>query len=245
MEIKGFIENSLLEWEGKIASIVFLPGCNLRCRYCHAAHLVLQPDELETVPRPNVLDRMRQHTGWLDGVCITGGEPTLHGEELVGLVRAIRDLGLQVMLETNGTRPEIIEGLFAEDLLDAIAMDFKAPLTPEDYRRITGADVDVDDVRQSIETIKAQGIQHEFRITLVPGLIGRPELVHMAPVLNGAQQVALQNFKPDFCMSLALRDVAPYASEDLDEFVSIFEPMVERVVVRGRSQAAMARSRAG
>ena len=97
MEIKGFQENSLLEWEGKLSCVLFLPRCNLRCRYCHAGDL-LDPEGTESIPREKILAYMRRQKGWLDGAAITGGEPTLHGEELRELIEDIRDAGLRVML---------------------------------------------------------------------------------------------------------------------------------------------------
>jgi len=245
MEIKGFIESSLLEWEGKISSVIFLPRCNLRCHYCHAGHLIIHPERTESIPRERVLGYMRRQSAWLDGAAITGGEPTLHGEELLDLIREIRALRLQVMVETNGTRPEWIGRLINEGLVEALAMDVKAPLTAEDYRRVCDVDVDVEDVRRSIDLVKGSGLPHEFRITLVPGLVGEDELRRIMPDLQGARQIALQNFQPEHCLSAELRDVIPYAPEELTAFERITAPVARRCVVRGRDHAALARSRQG
>jgi len=230
MEIKGFIENSLLEWEGKLSCIIFLPLCNLRCRYCHAGHL------------RQVLDCIRRHAGWLDGAVITGGEPTLHGEELLGLLRDLREVGVEVMVETNGTRPEWVERLVSEGWLDAIAMDVKAPLTPEAYRGVTGRDVDVGAVRASIECILRSGLPHEFRITVVPGLVGHEEAALIAPELKGAQVVAVQNFMPEHCLDPALHDVMPYLPEEMDSFEQILSETGARVIIRGRERGLISRS---
>jgi pyruvate formate lyase activating enzyme len=238
MEIKGFIESSLLEWEGKIASVVFLPNCNLRCPYCHASHLIIHPERLESLDLGRILDYMRGQRGWLDGVVISGGEPTLHGDELLDLIREFRAVPLQVMVETNGTRPDWVERLIQGGFVDAIAMDTKAPLTPSDYERVAGVPVKVEDVRRSLLLIKESGLPHEFRITLVPGLVGRDELERMLPDLTGAQQVALQNFRPDLCLSEALRSVTPYAPDELESFVGLLSPAVGRVVLRGRDHGA-------
>jgi len=245
MEIKGFIETSLLEWEGKIASVIFLPGCNLRCQYCHAAHLVAHSHHMESISRQAVFGYLCRQNGWIDGVAITGGEPTLYGDELFELIREIRRVPLQVMLETNGTQPDCIERLLEEGLLDAVAMDVKAPLVPEEYARVAQIFVDVGKVRRSIDLIKGSGLPHEFRITLVPGLVGRDELVRMAPDLRGAHTVALQNFQPDHCLEPALHRVLPYAPDELDEFERIMKPVAGRCIVRGRDRAALVRSNAG
>ena len=241
MDIKGFIENSLLEWEGRLVCVIFLPLCNLRCRYCHAGEL-LDPKNLETVPRRRVLDYVRRQGKWLDGAVITGGEPTLHGQQLLGLIGELRGAGLQVMLETNGTRPDWIERLISEEWLDAIAMDVKAPLTPQAYRKVTGRDVSIEEVRLSIRRILAAGIEHEFRITVVPGLVGEAELKLIAPELQGAQSVALQNFKPQLSLDPSLRSVDPYMPEEMDALAHIFSGCVGRVTVRGRQRGLSARS---
>ena len=185
MEIKGFIENSLLEWEGKLSCVVFLPLCNLRCRYCHASHL-LEANLLESISRQQILSYIKRQEGWLDGAVISGGEPTLHGEELLGLLTDIRNAGPAIMVETNGTLPQWVERLVGEAWVDAIAMDVKAPLTADAYRAVTRRDVDVEAVRASIRAIKRSGLPHEFRITVVPGLIGPAEVAAIAPELEGA-----------------------------------------------------------
>ncbi len=241
LEIKGFIESSLIEWEGRIASVIFLPGCNLRCRYCHAGHL-LEPDRLQTISREQVLDCMRRHRGWLDGAVITGGEPTLHGEELLDLIGAIKAIGLGVMVETNGTRPRWVERLVSEKWVDAIAMDVKAPLEPEAYRKVTGRDVEIEDLRSSIRSIINSAVPHEFRITVVPGMIGARELELIALELEGARSIALQNFRPDFCLDPSLRAVPPYTPGQMDSLGRIFSGRSAQVIVRGRDRGLVARS---
>ena len=240
MEIKGFIENSLIEWEGKISCVIFLPLCNLRCRYCHAAHL-LEPTHLESISRRQVLDCIRRHAGWVDGAVITGGEPTLHREELIELISDVRATGVETMLETNGTRPDWIERLICEGWVDAIAMDVKAPLTQEAYRRITGREVRIEDIRASIGCIMQSGVAHEFRITVVPGLVGAEEVALIAPELKGARAIAVQNFQPDSCLDPALRNVMPYLPEEMDSFERILSETGARVVVRGRERGVAAR----
>ncbi len=242
MQIKEFIESSLIEWEGKIASVLFLPGCNLRCHYCHAAHLVCHPERTESIPLGQVLDSMRRQGEWLDGAVITGGEPTLHEGDLLDLIDELHDVPLEVMVETNGTRPGWVARLVQDGRLEAIAMDVKAPLTAEDYRRVAGADVEVEAVRRSIRLIKRSGLAHEFRITVVPGLVGEGEVARIAPELEGADVVALQNFLPDHCLEPALREVRPFEPEALDEMAELLRPVAERLVVRGRDHAAMAGS---
>ena len=241
MEIKGFIPSSLLEWEGKLASVLFLPRCNLRCRYCHAGDLVTCPENLDTVPVEQVLEHLRTNSRWVDGVAITGGEPTLHGDELLGLIERLRNAFVEVMVETNGTRPERVEDLLG-DHVDAIAMDVKAPLDGESYERVTSAEVDVEAVRRSIRAIHASGLPYEFRVTLVPGLVGREELERLLPELEGSRQIALQNFRPEDCLDPDLRQVVPFRPEEMDAFAQMAAPYCDRCVVRGREHALSVRA---
>ncbi|MFW5915402.1 MAG: anaerobic ribonucleoside-triphosphate reductase activating protein [Planctomycetota bacterium] len=238
MEIKGFQENSMLEWEGRLSCIIFLPYCNLQCRYCHAAHL-LEPEDTPTIPREKILSYMRSQEGWLDGAAITGGEPTLHGEELRELIRDIRATGLEVLLETNGTNPDMLDDLLSEGLLTALSMDVKAPLDPECYAKITQTDVDVHSLRASINLLKNSGIEYEFRTTVAPGLVGPEELKDIAPELEGARAHALQNFQPDHCLDPAMRKVAPFSPDEMDELANIAEPYADRIIIRGRDHGVI------
>jgi pyruvate formate lyase activating enzyme len=241
MQIKGFIQNSLLEWEGKVSCVLFLPSCNLRCRYCHAGHL-LGDSVLESIQQEQVLRYMRKQNGWLDGVAITGGEPTLHEDELLGLVADIHQAGLEVMVETNGTRPYWVDRLVNDAGVERLAVDVKAPLTTEAYEAITQVPVDVDAIKRSIEIIITSGVDHEFRITVVPGLVGKKELLEIASELRGAKCVAIQNFQPDHCLDTALHSVAPYSPEAMDDMGALMSEHFENVVVRGRDRAPRVRS---
>ena len=244
MQIKGFIRNSLIEWEGRLAAVLFLPGCNMRCRYCHAGHLILAPDELESISRPHMLASLHEQIGWIDGVAITGGEPTLHGDELVALIDEIRAMGFQIMLETNGTRPEVLGALLRDKKLDAVTMDVKAPLLQGAYEKVTGARVDMEDVRASISIIMQSGVESEFRTTVVPGLVDEDELRLIAPVLDGAPCMALQNFRSELGLDPDLHDVPAFGQEEMDALADIVRPYVGRVVVRGRDNAVLATANA-
>ena len=152
--IRGFIESTLLDWEGKVAAVVFLPGCNFRCGYCHARHLVEPMPSDEAIPLEAVLVSFRRQRGWLDGVVISGGEPTLH-PGLLDFIRQFRAKGIAVKLDTNGSRPDVLERLLALGVLDYVAMDVKAPLDGK-YAEVARAPVDLDAIRRSIELLIAR-----------------------------------------------------------------------------------------
>ena len=240
MHIRGFLKTSLNEWEGLLTSVVFLPRCNLRCPYCHAGELVETPEDLEPVPLDDVTGYLREQEGWIDAAAVTGGEPTLHGDELRDLLQTLQNCGPDTILETNGTRPEEIGSLLEDGLVNALSMDFKAPLEADAYREVTRREVDVGDVSRSIELIMDRAPEYEFRITVVPGLVGPAELERMAPVLEGARKVALQNFKPHLSMDASLRDVTPFAPEKMDEMQEMVAEFAERCVLRGRERGLAA-----
>ena len=135
--IKGFLDTSLIDWPGCVCAVVFLPYCNLRCPYCHNHQLVLKPDTLETFSLDSVLKRVTSQGEWIDGICVTGGEPTIH-RGLSALLEKIHEASLKVKLDTNGTQPEILQHLISHKLVDHVAMDVKAPLDDTAYARNAG-----------------------------------------------------------------------------------------------------------
>ena len=230
--IWGLLENTLIDWEGKIASIIFLPGCNFRCRYCHAAHLLRGGPDHEVIPHEAVFDLVRQRKGWIDGVVISGGEPLLH-PTLPDLIRALKGLGVGVKLDTNGSSPDKLAALIDEGLIDFVAMDVKAPLTPEKYREITDVDVDVSLIQRNIDTLLAGRIDYEFRTTVCPVFTDAEDIRGIAEAVQGAKRLVLQPFRPQNLLDESLLDVKPYPIETLREFADIARPFVQECYVRG------------
>jgi pyruvate formate lyase activating enzyme len=207
-EIKGFVETSLCDWDGYLSSVIFLPGCNFRCPFCQNGDLILRPGVLPTVGFAPVAGFLKRNLSWIDGVVITGGEPTLK-EDLGELAREIKRLGFKVKLDTNGTRPAVVETLLAENLLDYVAMDVKAPLD-ERYNAAAGVKVDLGDLRRSIDIVRSLEGRSEFRTTLVPGLVGEEEVVLIAEAIRGAAKYVLQRFVPENSLDDSLRRTTPY-----------------------------------
>ncbi|MEW6490781.1 MAG: anaerobic ribonucleoside-triphosphate reductase activating protein [Thermodesulfobacteriota bacterium] len=177
--LKGFLDVSFVDWPGKVAAVVFLPGCNFRCPYCHNRDLVLVPDGLASVPVEGVLARLEELGGWVDGVCVTGGEPTLH-PGLPELLALFRSRGLAIKLDTNGSHPEGLAGLLAADLLEAVALDLKAPLEAIPYRRNAGPGADPAAVGKSLALLAASELGVEVRTTVHPVLLSLPEVRRLA-----------------------------------------------------------------
>ena len=231
--IKGFVENTLLDWEGKLAAIVFLPGCNFRCGYCHARHLLQPDDSDESIPLDGILTSLRKQQGWIDGIVITGGEPTLH-PALPDLIKRFRQEGLAVKLDTNGTNPHVIEALFAEGLVDFVAMDAKAPLDHR-YAELTGAYVDLDALQASIELLIGGDVPYEFRTTVCPRYTGEAEVEGIARSVRGAAALYLQSFRPVNCLDTTLEAVKPYDPDQMRAFCALASKYVKRCLVRGDS----------
>lgn len=209
IEIKGFLETSFLDWRGKLCSVIFLPGCNFRCPYCHNHPLVFHPEQYATFPLEDILARLHSLRNWIDGVCLTGGEPTFH-TDLPLLVRKIKRHGFLVKLDTNGSNPPMLENLIEGGQIDFVSMDVKAPLGPFSYSRSTGLPVNLRPILESIEILKRRKVEYEFRMTVVPGLHREEDIRTLGNHLRAGQRFILQNFNPENPLDPSLRNIIPY-----------------------------------
>lgn len=223
--IKGFIETSFVDWPGQTCAVISLPYCNLRCPYCYSHELVLTPDTLKTLPLERILERLEARKDRIGAICITGGEPTIH-RGLPTLLETIHVAGFRTKLDTNGTQPEILEYLIAKGLVDAVAMDVKAPLDDAAYARCAGVFVPVSIIKKSIEVITATGIACTLRCTVTPTLLAEDDIYRLAEQLTGllhenrsgpnaAPCLILQNFDPADPMEPALKGVKPVSNQTL------------------------------
>ena len=192
----GYLPASFLDWEAHICAVIFCLGCNFRCPWCHNGELALGRGE--RLDLAQILADIKRRAAFLDGVVISGGEPTLQ-PGLPELARAINALGLPVKLDTNGSCPEVIEKLLNEGLAEHIAMDVKAPLDAASYERLAGTRVDVEKIRASIELVKRRAPSYEFRTTYVPALHSREDLLALRETLRG-EPWRVQCFKPNNCL---------------------------------------------
>ncbi|MGQ9708765.1 MAG: anaerobic ribonucleoside-triphosphate reductase activating protein, partial [bacterium] len=170
MRIVGFIPTSLIDWDGKITSVLFTGGCNLRCPFCHNRPVADDDPGLPTISWDEIKSLLERKLGWLDGVVVTGGEPMMH-PEIFQLCVNIKQLGLKVKVDTNGSFPYPLKSLIALRLIDSVAMDIKAPLNSR-YALATGRNLpSLAPFRRSIRLLLESEVEHEFRITLVPDLV--------------------------------------------------------------------------
>ncbi|MBI4962971.1 MAG: anaerobic ribonucleoside-triphosphate reductase activating protein [Desulfomonile tiedjei] len=192
--IKGFITTSMVDWPGKICSVVFLAGCGFRCPACHNRRLVVEPETIPNYPIEKVLDSLHCRKDWIDGVTVTGGEPTTR-KNLPDLLRLFRDLGIKIKLDTNGSNPAMLVDLVRSRLVDAVFMDVKAPLDKRAYAGVAGVSVDVRLIRRSIEILKSSSLEVAFRTTAIPGLVEEPELDAIRRALGDVQRFMVQAFQ--------------------------------------------------
>lgn len=173
MQIGGFVKQSLIEYSGKIAAVVFTQGCNFRCGYCHNPQLVLPElfQKKSNISIDTILYYLKKRKNWLNGVVVTGGEPTIHSD-LPDFLKEIRSLGFSIKLDTNGSNPVILDHLIREKLVNFVAMDIKTIPEASCYTKIIGlaADKIIENVISSILLLKLSGIKYEFRTTSIPGI---------------------------------------------------------------------------
>jgi len=231
-EIKGFIANSLIEWDGRIAYVIFVPHCNFRCPWCHVPDLAFHPESLDTVPLVAVEETIRRQKGWLDGVVISGGEPTVH-PSLPEFIGEIRGWGTPVKLETNGSYPDMLRELMEDELIDFVAMDIKNTVESDKYERTVGTKVDVGKIRESIDFIMKSKLDYEFRTTVVPAFVYEEDIEEIAGSIKGAKKYILQQFVPENAYEKKMTELKPYSPEKLKEMARRAGGYVKNCQVRG------------
>lgn len=228
MTVNGLRKLTLLDFPGRVACTLFLAGCNMRCPFCHNAPLVVDGSGVENIPEDELLAFLKKRSCVLDGVCITGGEPTLR-RELPELLRSIKALGYAVKLDTNGTNPDILAALIDEGLVDYVAMDIKN--SPEKYSLTAGREVDMDAVRRSVAILMENKVKYEFRTTVVGGYHTADDFRAIGEWLRGAEAYFLQNFVD----SGALLDPETRGADEseMKEYLEIMKQFVPAAELRG------------
>lgn len=227
--IRSFLGTSLIEYPGRISSVVFFGGCNLYCPFCHNPELV-RPDVLAdqyTLGEDEVLSLLSRRAGFVDGVCITGGEPLLSPGLAAFIDRIRSETGLPVKLDTNGTLPDRLADII--DMVDYVAMDLKA--SPGRYRDATGGRASFEDILRSAGMV-ASLPAHEFRTTLVPGLVSAEDLPVMLGRIGHVKRYAIQRFRPGKTLSPEYSGLAPYPAGYAENAAELVRGMADEVLVR-------------
>ena len=229
MKILGIQKLSLLDYPGKIACTVFLGGCNFRCPYCHNGSLALGQGEA-VMDMDEFLAFLDKRRGRLEGVCISGGEPTLH-HDLPELIAEIRSRGYAVKLDTNGTNPEMLYSLVADELIDYVAMDIKS--SKAGYPLAIGKPgMDLFAVEESVAYLLSDSIDYEFRTTLVRGIHTDSDMIGIGEWIRGAKRYFLQGYK-DSGEIIAPEGLSAFTKEEMGAMLSLVKPYVASAAIRG------------
>jgi pyruvate formate lyase activating enzyme len=227
--ISAFEGTSLIDYPEKICSVIFFGGCNLYCPFCQNPELV-RPDllaEQYALSEDSVLERLKIRDGFVEAVCLTGGEPLLNPALKSFVTKVKRETGLLLKVDTNGTLPEALEAVI--DDLDYVAMDIKA--SPEGYPRATGDKATFDDILECVRMVKNLDA-YEFRTTMVPGIVDGPGVRKILQEIGPVKRYVLQGFRSGKTLSPEYRGIATYPREYLLEVAADIADMAESIDVR-------------
>ena len=233
MKIAGLQKLTLLDFPGKVACTVFTNGCNYRCPYCHNASLVLTGNTQSAdayLDMEEITDFLEKRKGIIDGVVITGGEPTIQ-RGLEYMLEKIRKYDVSIKLDTNGSNPEVLRRLIAKNFIDYIAMDIKN--SPSKYGKTAGLSaIDLDSIKESVKIVMESGKDYEFRTTLVKGIHEIEDIEDIAQWISGAEKYFLQQFK-DSGDLIKPDGLAPFSTEEMNDYADAARQFVETVQLRG------------
>lgn len=229
MQIHGLQKTTLLDYPGYVAATIFLGSCNFRCPFCHNMNLVLSPSTQPIVSEEEIFSFLEARRGILDGVCITGGEPTI-SLGLIPFIQKVKSLDYKVKIDTNGYFPDVLMDLCSMKLLDYIAMDIKS--SPSGYPVATGLDsVDISLIEKSIHVIMNAGIPYEFRTTIVKELHDDTVMKDIGRLIEGADAYYLQSFKDS--EQVPNHSLHACSKEELLHYRELLTPCVKKVELRG------------
>ena len=227
MIIKGFIKNSLVDYPGKISSVVFVAGCNFRCGYCYNRDLVLDHKNMPEIKKSDVIDYLKDKQEWIDGVVICGGEPLIY--DLEDFIVEVKKLGYLVKIDTNGSFPYALKNLLDKKLVDYVAMDVKAPWNK--YKMVCGVEVDLDKIKESIKIIKVSGVDYEFRCTVLPDF-SIEDMIKIVKALDYPKRFCLQQFKPVTTIDSNYLNKNPFPSSYFNKLKDILKGYAKEIIVR-------------
>lgn len=242
MQIAGFIKTSLIEWPGKISSVIFTLGCNFRCPFCHNADLVdsLKFKKETLLTEEKVLSELKSRKDWNEAVVVTGGEPTLQ-KDLKEFLSKIKKIGFKIMLQTNGTNPLVVKDLLKKKLVDYFSMDLKGDL--DSYEKYVNCQSQKENIKNNLEIIAQSGIDFEFRTTVTPGLHDQKNLQRLAnqikkiftdcklPIENCHWY--LQQFRPINTFDKNFLKIKPFQEEQMKIFQKEMQKIVPLTFLRG------------
>lgn len=229
MEIKGLAKTTLLDYPGHVAATLFVGGCQFKCPFCHNGSLVTKAGQLPNIPLEEVYSFLEKRKGVLDGICVTGGEPTFQ-PDLRELLYDIKSMGYLVKLDTNGYDPGQLDELFKEGLVDYVAMDIKN--SQNKYAKTVGrTDFDITRIKLSADLIRESGLDYEFRTTVVKELHSVDDMHEIAEWLAGSQAYYLQSYVPSEDVIMPI--FSSYSKLELQAIQAMMQDYIPKVFLRG------------
>lgn len=229
MKIGGFQKLSMVDYPGHVACTIFLSGCNLNCKFCHNPSLVKNQNSENEIEVHEIMDYLNKRKGLIDGVCVSGGEPTIQ-EGLPDLIRPIKEMGYKVKLDTNGTNPRMVEKLLSEGLVDYVAVDIKA--TEDKYQEVVDCYVNTDDIKKTIRLLMGSSIDYEFRTTMLPELDGN-DIEEIVSYVSGCDKYVIQQFRNQVTLHRDYSAKEPHDEDYINEITENIRPMVKVCEARG------------
>jgi pyruvate formate lyase activating enzyme len=224
MKFCGIQKTSLLDYPNRVCSVLFTPGCNLRCPFCHNWRIVLDPKP-PFLNEENALKILEERKKYIDSVVITGGEPTIH-KELPKFLKKLKEKGFKVKLDTNGLDSKMLEACLP--YLDYVAVDVKT--SPQKYALLGAKEPSA--LARTVEMLKISKVEYEVRTTVVPGFVDAADIQAMCKIVKGAMTWALQQFVPGDTLDSDLNNVKPYSLEILSKYAETIKDYAERIVLR-------------
>lgn len=226
MDFVGLDKFSLLDYDEMISIVLFAPKCNFRCPFCHNIKNVV--DSNYRIPFKEIIEYLKDRKNVIDAVVISGGEPTLM-DDLYDKIKEIKNIGYKIKLDTNGTNPNVVKKLIDDKLIDYVAMDIKSSL--DNYHLLTGVNRDFSSVKETIELLKQNKIDYEFRTTLIDEYHDENDIEKISLLLKGAKKLYLQKFvMSDDVINKSLH---PVSEEKANKFKSILKQYIDKVELRG------------
>jgi len=230
MKISGIIKTSLLDYPGHISTSIFTQGCNFKCPYCHNPDLISgEAENGEYMDLNYFWNFLEKRKDFLDGIAITGGEPTLQ-IDLIDFIEKIKSKNYKVKLDTNGSKPEIIKNLINNKLIDYIAMDIKSSISK--YSNYSDDNNIEDKIIESIKVIKNSEINYEFRTTVVPGLHNENDIEEITKIVAGSKNFTIQNFRGERTYDKDFENKLPFTEKELETFKDILEDKVNNIKIK-------------
>ncbi len=231
VHIKHIQGITLLDYPNKVASTLFTAGCNFRCPFCHNTELIENDPNMPDIPYEEVFARLNERKTFIDGICITGGEPLLT-RDMIDFLKQLKDnVGLPIKIDTNGYTPEILNDIINQNLVNYIAMDIKTSF--EKYHIATGLNINTDKIKESIDIIMNSNIDYEFRTTVVPEIVDSDDIRNIGSYIVGAKKFALQQFRRMKTYDEKYQELYPYKPEELRKFEDILKQFLNNIEIRG------------